>query len=71
MQPQAKSILFSVLFLVGLLLVFTANLQISAGVILMVIGYNEFRSFGLAEKLLAEIRDALDGDDEEENSEVS
>ena len=70
MQPQAKSILFSVLFLVGLLLVFTANLQISAGVVLMVIGYQEFRSFGLAEKLLAEIRDALDGD-EEENSEVS
>ena len=71
MQPQAKSILFSILFLVGLFLVFTANLQISAGVVLMVISYQEFRSFGLADKILAEIKDALDGDDEDENSDSS
>lgn len=71
MQPQAKSILFSILFLVGLFLVFTANLQISAGVVLMVIGYQEFRSFGMADKILAEIKDVLDGDDEDENSDSS
>lgn len=71
MQPQAKSILFSILFLVGLFLVFTANLQISAGALLMVIGYQEFRSFGLADKILAEIKEALDNDDEDENSDSS
>lgn len=69
MQPQVKSIVFSVLFLIGLFLIFTANLQISAGVLLAVIGYQEFRSFGLANKILAEIQDALDGDDDADSSE--
>lgn len=71
MQPQTKSILFSILFLTGIFLVFTANLKISTGMLLMVIGYNEFRNFGLAQRVLAEIRDALDGDDEDDETPVS
>lgn len=55
---------FIALFVVGALLAGTANLQLTAGVILMLIGYAEFRKLGLTldnldEALLEKLKDAL------------
>lgn len=38
---------FIALFVVGALLAGTANLQLTAGAILMLVGYSEFRKLGL------------------------
>lgn len=40
-------LVFVLLFVIGALLAGTANLQLTAGVILMLIGYAEFRKLGI------------------------
>lgn len=40
-------LIFIILFIIGALLAGTANLQLTAGVILMLIGYAEFRKLGI------------------------
>lgn len=40
-------LVFIILFVIGALLAGTANLQLTAGVILMLIGYAEFRKLGI------------------------
>lgn len=57
-------LLFILLFVVGALLAGTANLQLTAGVVLMLIGYAEFRKTGLTlenldDALLEKLKDAI------------
>lgn len=55
---------FLVLFVLGVLLAGTANLQLTAGVILMLIGYAEFRKLNINldnidDVVLEKLREAL------------
>lgn len=55
---------FLVLFVLGVLLAGTANLQLTAGVILMLIGYAEFRKLNISldnidDVVLEKLREAL------------
>lgn len=56
-----KQLLFVALFLAGLLLAGTANLQLTVGAALLAIGYTEFRKQGVSldqidDHVLAELR---------------
>ncbi len=55
-----KKLGFMIVFVVGALLAGTANLQLTIGAVLLVIGYNEFRKQGISldkidDEILAEI----------------
>lgn len=57
-------LVFILLFVIGALLAGTANLQLTAGVILMLVGYAEFRKLGITldsldDIILAKIRETL------------
>lgn len=56
--------IFIVLFVLGAILAGTANLQLTAGVILMLVGYGEFRKLGLTldtidDAILEKLREKL------------
>lgn len=69
MLSDYRQPIYTVLFLIGLFLVLTSDLKMTAGILMMTISYSEFRNSSLTKRVFEEIQDALDGDDDADSSE--